>query len=153
MPSASSPHVLRPSTSEQSTAMSRSKSSTSIDSLQILQNASLLSNNRKTSTSMAQTKNSDNQVSIVIKAESVEKKKEKKKKLATTNDMIYFYRSKVDVVRPAADTAATTTASDSSNLPEQSVLLEFIVKSLRKQLANTSVKTSFLNFYLICKVS
>lgn len=152
MPSASSPHVLTPTTSEQPTAMSRSKSSTSIDSLQILQNASLLSAaaNRKTSTAQT-TRNSDNQVSIVIKAESVEKKK--KKKPDTTNDQIYFYRSKVDVVRPTTTTTTTKITSDSCNLPEQSVLLEFIVKSLRKQLANTSVKTSFLNFYLICKVS
>lgn len=74
-------------------------------------------------------------LSLVLRAEPVA--------VGRPNDTIHFFRSSV----------GSRSASESrSNMPAEPVLLEFIEKNLKKQLAQTSIKSNFLNLYMIFTV-
>ena len=134
--SSTSEYTLKPAHYDPTTALTRSKSSTSIDSLQI---SSLIQQQQQQQQQYSKKqlvgKNLD-VLSLVLKAEptvSDDKRQD--------NQLIHLHRASINPKQRSTETAL-----------DQSVLFEFIVNNLKKQLIDTSVKSSFLNLNLICKV-
>lgn len=123
-PKSANGFVLKPIYEFNSTLV-RSKSNTSIDSLQI-----------QLGPKKSGQKNFD-LLSLVLQAEPV--------KNAALGGKILMYRSAVGSVKGPGKLI-------DPNLLGENVLLEFIINNLKKQFVESSIKSSLLNVYLICKV-
>ena len=75
-------------------------------------------------------------LSLVLKAEPTVSDDKR-----NDNQLIHLHRASINPKQRSTETAL-----------DQNVLFEFIVNNLKKQLVDTSVKSSFLNLNLICKV-
>lgn len=126
--------MLKPIYDNNST-LTRNKSTTSIDSLQIQ--------------IQQQHKGASNQnqhlLSLVLKAEPMPRKMK-------TSEQIHFFKSQISSVETSSTAKKTTNVNSDAQHPDDNVLFNFILNDLKKQLLETSIKSSFLNLNIICKV-